>query len=363
MICLSMSLIQTIKNILKTILPNSIKRSDKKVDELKKEIEGLKKDIVSLQKETVQREKDLLKEVSSLKNDIQRLTVLSYDQLDPKLYPHALKQWYQGKTGDSINLDEPKTYNEKLQWAKVYDRNPLRTMLSDKLQVREWIKEKIGEEYLIPLLASYKKAEEIDFEALPDRFVLKANHGSGMNIIVRDKNKEDLQAIRKKANQWLRTNYAFQTGYELQYNDIPRRLIVEEYIENSGGELTDYKLFCFDGKCRFIQVLQDRSSGTLRTAFFDPLWNKYEFTKGNHPMIEKEIKKPDCLSELLRIAEVLSKGFPHVRVDLYVLDDGSIKFGEMTFTPGSGIAFFDPPEIDEWVGEMYHLPEKDISSE
>ena len=297
-----------------------------------------------------------LRTIEANSNELKKL---SYNHLDPGLYAHAVKQWYQDTTGNILDLDNPKTYNEKIQWMKVYDRDPRKTLLADKYLVRDWVKEKIGEEYLIPLLAVYRSAREIDFNSLPDAFVLKANHGSGMNAIIRNKHSENLEAIRSRAEDWLRQNFTFSYGYEFQYNDIPRRLIAEQYLENMDGDMPDYKFFCFDGKCRFIEYIANRKNGG-NTAIFDSQWKRLPFVIRPYKIIEDNIPMPQVLPDMINVAEKLAEGFSHVRVDLYRLDNDKIKFGEMTFTTSSGTTPWVPSEADLWVGEMFHLPEKNL---
>ena len=307
---------------------------------------------------------DIHSHISDLENRIRIMEMnqknfenLLYDHLDPALFSHVIKRWYQNNTGNILNLEDPKTYNEKIQWMKVFDRDPRKTMLSDKYLVRDWVKDKIGEEYLIPLLAVYRRAEEIDFERLPRSFVLKANHGCGMNYIVRDKTHENFEMIRQRARDWLETNYAYQFGYELQYNDINRKLIVEQYLENIDGDLPDYKFWCFDGKCKFIELIIGRGSEEgPRFGFYNTFWDLQPFSTGTYPKLKHSVEKPDSLEKMIEIAETLSEGFPHVRVDLYLLDNGIIKFGEMTFTTSSGVCRWDPPEADLLIGNLINLP-------
>ena len=239
---------------------------------------------------------------------------------------------------------------------KVYDRDPRKTLLADKYLVRDWVKEKIGEEYLIPLLAVYRSAKEIDFDSLPDAFVLKANHGNGMNAIIRNKQSENLEAIRSRAEGWLRQNFTFSYGYELQYNDIPRRIIVEKYMESHNGVMTELKVWCFSGKIGFLQIVRETLEEKSH-AFFDKDWNKTSFFTTILPLINEDIPAPGNLSKIIQIAETLSSGFPFVRVDLYLLEDGTIKFGEMTFSPASGIVQWNSPEADKFVGNLLTLPE------
>ena len=286
--------------------------------------------------------KKLKKKIRTLISIIIKIC-LSYNHLPKRLYAHALRIWYRDVTGNVLNIDTPRTFNEKIQWMKVYDQDPLKTLLADKYLVRDWVKKKIGEEYLIPLLAVYRSADEIDFDALPNSFVLKANHGSHMNYIVRDKSNENLDEIRRIARKWMKINFAFICGYELHYNDIPRVLIVEKYIGTMDSALPDYKFWCFDGKCHFIELVT-KDLNQPHSAMYDRQWNRLHFTTGTYPLIEESIPMPEALPDMIKTAEKLAEGFPHVRVDLYLLDNGEIKFGEMTFTTSSGKCRWNPPE-------------------
>lgn len=329
-------IMSSFKEMLKKIYPSPASSFNREIGNLKKRIKSLEDSNGDLEK---------------------RIEHLMYNQLDPALYPHAIKQWYQDVTGNVLDLSSPRTYNEKIQWLKAYDHDPRKTLLADKYLVRDWVRDKIGEEYLIPLLGVYRNANEIDFDSLPDKFVLKGNHGSSMNYIVTNKKKENFEEIRNIANGWLRQNFAFSFGYEMHYNDIPRRLIAEQYIGSEGVDLPDYKFWCFGGKCRFIGVHKYRYTDP-HMVMFSPEWEKLSFSTGASAPLEEDVKRPSVLPEMLRIAEKLSEGFTHVRVDLYLLNDRDIKFGEMTFTPSSGVCRWTPPETDLMVGEMLELPDK-----
>lgn len=281
-----------------------------------------------------------------------------YFNLDPTQYEEEIKLWYQAATGKVLDLSNPQTYNEKLQWLKLFDKNPLKTRLADKYLVREWIKEKIGEEHLIPLIGVWDSFEEINWELLPEQFAMKATHGSGWNLIVRDKEAINYQAVQEQFDAWLKMNYAYVTGLELHYLGIKPRIIAEQYIVNSDGDTPDYKLWCFNGKVEFIQVIIGRGESP-HMALYDCDWNLLPFSTGAYPLIPYAYPRPLQLEEMIQIAETLSEGFPHVRVDLYLLDSGAIKFGEMTFTTSSGITPWTPPEADFWVGEMLTLPAKE----
>lgn len=268
----------------------------------------------------------------------------------------ALRDWYYEQTGNDLDLEHPRTYNEIIQWTKMYDFDDEKCRLVDKYLVRDWVKEKIGERYLIPLIGVWDRVEDIDFEALPQSFVLKCNHGCGYNIIVKDKTEEDFDNIRKKLNDWLHEQFAFKYGFELQYARIQPRIIAEQYIENENEDLYDYKVFCFNGKAKYIMFLSNRKRG-LKMQFYDLDWNLQPFVY-NYERGEMQVEKPQNLSELIACAEKLAQGFIQVRVDFYQLNDGTWKFGEMTFTSASGAAKWNPAEYDRILGEMIQMPEK-----
>lgn len=273
-------------------------------------------------------------------------------------YKTELENWYRHASGNShFSIDNPQTFNEKIQWLKLYDSTPIKTRLADKYLVRDWVKEKIGEEYLIPLLGVYDDFEEIDFDKLPNQFVIKCNHGSGYNIVVKNKSELDLNETKIKINNWMNENFAFKVGCELHYRDIQPKIVIEKYIENeaSGEDLYDYKFWCFNGKVAYIQFLSERNTNGLKMAFYDRDWNKQKFVY-SYPLDTKTIEKPNNLQEMLNLAEKLSAGFNHVRVDFYRLDDGTIYFGEMTFTSMSGICEWNDENINLKFGQMIALP-------
>ena len=278
-----------------------------------------------------------------------------YERLQISEYKRELALWFKERTGKTLNLDNPQTFNEKIQWLKLYDSTPLKTRLADKYLVRDWVKEKIGEQYLIPLLGVYDSFDEIDFDKLPDRFVMKCNHGSGWNIIVKDKSKLDMKEAKEKLDRWLKTNFAYITGFELQYRNMQPKIIIEEYIENRNvHDLYDYKFWCFNGKVEYIQFLSERQNG-LKMAFYDIQWKKQNFVY-NYPLDIKNIIKPDNLDIMIKLAEKLSAGFSHVRIDFYRLDDGTIYFGEYTFTSMSGICKWNLNNINSKLGKLIKLP-------
>lgn len=275
-------------------------------------------------------------------------------RMDPTHYRAAIEKWYLARTGVALNLDNPQTYDEKIQWLKLYDSTPEKGRLSDKYLVRTWIAEQIGEEYLVPLLGVYNSPDEIDFNVLPDKFVLKATHGCGWNILVRDKQALNIEAAKAQLQTWLDMDYSFVEMFELQYRYCEPRIIAEAYLENENDDLYDYKFFCFGGEVACIGFVRGRG-GNSGEACFTKHWEKLPCTYYTHPRIEEDIPRPPQLECALAIAEKLSQGFPHVRVDLYLLPDGSIRFGEMTFSTLTGISLWNPPEYNYAFGSLIDL--------
>lgn len=280
--------------------------------------------------------------------DIARLKALSAEE-----YPAILARVYAEKIGHPLNLDEPTVYTEKMQWAKLYDTDPRRTLLSDKFRVREWVAEKIGEEYLIPLLGVWDRFDDIDFSALPKQFALKTNHGSGTNEIVRDKGKLKRGSLKRKFDDWMAMDFAYTTHFEMHYSAIERKIIAEQYMETERGELQDYKFLCFDGKPYFCWVDLGRYGAHSRTVF-DLDWELQPWTQAEYGISKEPIPKPKNFEKMVELATVLCQGFSHVRVDFYNVD-GKIYFGEMTFTNGSGLDRIVPEEYDAMLGALWQL--------
>ena len=276
--------------------------------------------------------------------------------LSPQRYPEELlKELYKG-TGEVLNLDNPLTYNAKIQWLKLYDNTKEKTRLCDKLLVRDYVRDKIGEEYLIALLGVWDRFDDIDFATLPNSFVLKTNHSCKTNIIVPDKTYLDIAAAKYNIDYWMQDNYACH-NLELHYADIVPKIIAEEYVSNSNEDLHDYKVLCFNGKAQNILYMQGRASD-LRLAFYDLNWIKLNISCNEIPIVEEDIPKPEKLELMIHLAETLAEGFALVRVDFYVLNDGSIRFGEMTFTPANGMNNWHPEEVNRDWGTKLLLPEE-----
>ena len=271
-------------------------------------------------------------------------------------YPELLCDWYFEETGKKLNLEHPRTYNEKVQWLKLHDTTPLKTQLSDKYMVRQWVSEKIGEKYLIPLLGVWDSFDEIDFDMLPNQFVLKANHGCGWLVIVKNKSKFDKMAAKKKFDVWMNANFAYCAGLELQYRDIKPRIIAEQYLEDKSGGLADYKFYCFESKPYCVDHLTNRfSKKGYRAVMYDLNWKPTSWTNDANHEPGDVTKKPDNFDEMVHAAAMLCAGFHHVRIDFYNVN-GQMYFGEMTFTSASGLEHFEPEEWNLKLGEMIKLP-------
>ena len=257
--------------------------------------------------------------------------------------------------GRTLDLKHPTTFNEKLQWLKLYDRKPEYKMMVDKYAVRDYIKEKLGEEYLIPLIGVWENPDEIDFGVLPEQFVLKCNHNSGLGMcICRDKSKLDIDKVRKELKKGLVQDY-YLTGREWPYKDVPRKIICEKYMSEGNGDIKDYKFLCFNGQVKAILVCAERASKDgVKMTFFDTKWNVMPF-KRSCPRIKEDITKPLKLDDMLMYAHKLAEGIPFVRVDFYEIE-GKVYFGEITFYPASGFSPFYPEEWDSILGSWIELP-------
>lgn len=274
--------------------------------------------------------------------------------LPDKLY---LSMLYYKTFGKSINWNNPKTFNEKLQWLKLYNRNPEYTIMVDKIKAKDWVAERIGEEHIIPTLGVWNTPDEIDFDSLPNQFVLKCNHNSGIGMyICKDKSKMDVEAVKKELWKGLKHNFYLQ-GREWPYKDIPRKILAEKYITPDMGhsDLLDFKFYCFDGIPKLIMVAGGRDSGDKRFAYYDTEWNPIDIQWGA-PKPDKNYKKPEQLQHMLEIASCLAKKLPHVRIDLYCIDN-NILFGEITMFDASGFETISPYDFDIYLGNLIRLPD------
>lgn len=280
---------------------------------------------------------------------------------DRKSDEKYLRLKYRAKMGKKLELDEPRTFNEKLQWLKLHDRRPEYTVMVDKHRVREYISEKLGAQYLIEQLGVWDSPDEIDFAALPDRFVMKCNHNSGLGMcICTDKASLDMERVKAELRKGLEQDY-YLTGREWPYQDVPRKIVAEQFLESDGGGLTDHKIHCFNGVPRFILVCRDRfTESGLVEDFYTPAWERMEVKRPKIPNGAAPLPKPEKLDEMLALAEKLSKDIPFLRVDLYLVE-GKIYFSELTFFPASGFEGYDPPEWDRTFGQWLELPAKQTS--
>jgi len=290
----------------------------------------------------------------TLQNILKKMKLLLFFIPD-KLY---LKLYYYCVFKKALHINDPKTYNEKIQWLKLYDRNPIYIDIVDKFKVRNYVNNTIGERYLVPLLGVYDSFEEIDFSSLPAKFVMKCTHDSGGVYICKDKNLINYPRLKKQFKIWLNTKY-YRIAREWPYKYVKPRILIEEYLEtNTKQPIRDYKFFCFNGKVQALFVASDRGIDT-RFDFFDRNFNHLPFIQ-HYKNFDRYIERPEDLDIMIEIAERLgNSSFPHVRVDLYNLN-GIIFFGEMTLYHFGGAVPFEPPEWDEIFGEWITLPAKSL---
>lgn len=279
--------------------------------------------------------------------------VASRMPIPDKLYLHIK---YYCCIGKPLHLKNPRTFNEKLQWLKQYGRRPIDTILSDKYAVKDYVAKAIGSKYVIPLIGVWERFEDIDFDKLPNRFVLKCTHNSGGIVVCKDKSNLDLIDARRILSSALKHDF-YVRSREKAYKNIPRRIIAEEYMEDSKtNELRDYKFFCFDGEPKALFVASERQIDGEETKFdfFDMDYKHLPIING-HPNAEVLPEKPEKFEEMKELAAKLSLGIPHVRVDFYEVD-GHVYFGEMTYSHWGGMTPFEPEEWDYIFGEWITLP-------
>jgi len=280
-----------------------------------------------------------------------------YYTLPQTQYAKEICLWYKKHTQRELNIEKPKTLFEKIQWLKLYDSMPVKARLADKYLVREWVAQQIGQEYLIPLLGVWDSFDEIDYDALPDQFVMKLNHSSHDAFLV--ENREIRSIIKKNRitdlEERLRRRYGFKAGFEIHYNAISPRIIAEERLMDPEGNLLEYRFFCIHGEPRFVMVDKKTKSDLYRSCF-DMDWNSVKYQERYDPVSPKP-EKPENYDEMCDIARKLSKEFAFVRVDLYNIK-GRIYFGEMTFTPSSGLPGGIFLHVDLYYGSQLALPEK-----
>lgn len=287
-------------------------------------------------------------------NQLLYYIICKYPKLikDDKKYIQLLWKY---KMNYSLDLDNPKTFNEKLQWLKLYNRKPEYTIMVDKYLVKEYVAEIIGREYIIPTLAVWNSVDDIDFQLLPKQFVLKCTHDSGGLVICKDKSLLDIDKVKIRIQRSLNTDY-YMLGREWPYKNVQRRILAEQYMEDlDTHELRDYKFFCFNGEPRFLFIATGRQTQSEPCFdFFDMDFNHLPFRHG-HPNASILPSKPKNFELMKTLSKKLSRGLTHVRVDLYEIN-GKVYFGELTFFHHSGMVPFEPQEWDYKLGEMIELP-------
>lgn len=280
-------------------------------------------------------------------------TVKLVDLLPDSTY---LKLIFYARLGYRLNLKSPKTFNEKIQWLKLYDKHPEYTRMVDKVDAKEYVASIIGQEYIIPTFGVWDSIQDIDWEKLPQQFVVKSTNDSGGVVVCKDKSLFNVDKAVEKLQRTGNRDYT-KINKEYPYHNVSHRYIAEQYLEDeSGFELKDYKIFCFNGVPKFLFVATGRQQNDTRFDFFDCEFNHLP-VKNGHPNADIQPTKPQNFEEMLEIASRLSQGIPHVRVDLYNVK-GRVYFGEMTFFHWSGIVPFEPIEWDYKFGEYIKLPNK-----
>ena len=265
-----------------------------------------------------------------------------------------LKKLFKCHMKRELNLDNPQTFNEKLQWLKLYDRKPEYTTMVDKYAVKKYVADIIGEEYIIPTLGVWNHFDEIDFDKLPNQFVLKCTHDSGGIVICKDKNKLALKSAKKKIEKCLKRNY-YWSSREWPYKDVKPRIIAEKFLSDEGKEeLADYKVLCFNGEPKLIEVHKGRFYGNHTADNYDEFWNKTDIEQYDLPKSDEILPKPKFLEEMLHLSRLLSKDLIHVRVDWYFTNN-RLYFGELTFFDGSGYNLFCG-DADGLLGSWIKLP-------
>lgn len=273
--------------------------------------------------------------------------------IDTEKYKHICINGLK-RHGFPCDLDNPTTIQEKLMWLNVYDTNPLKVMCADKIKVHEYCKEKLGEDICVPIIKTYDKVEDINWGELPQQFVIKCNHGSGMNIIVKDKKKLDVQDSIKRLKFWMGDDFTFRNGFEAHYHDIPHKIFVEKYMNDGNETLYDYKFWCFNGKPKIYTINDGNGHGKWMT-FYDMNQNMLPYKRvdfrGEPP---SNIQQPSQFSLMEKYGEILSKDFMFVRVDFYEIG-GKVYLGELTFTLGVCLFKYSDEKYDKEVGKMLKL--------
>lgn len=302
--------------------------------------------------------KMILNKLGLIKFDIYEFLYNNYyKNLKKEEFRNELIDWYKYRSGENVNpLINPKTFNEKVQWLKLNDSSQLKTICADKYAVRKIVAEKIGKKYLVPFLGNWERYEDIDFSKLPEEMIFKSTTGSGRYKIIRNKMNINYEDLKESMDMWQKLPYGY-AGMEIHYLDIPRKIICEKLLNMTGPSVVDYKIHCFNGNAMIVEYMSDRKNNSYCESWFDTRWNKLNIIiDADNAFNHKEIPDPpENLEEMIKIANILSKDFIYVRVDLYEID-GDIYFGELTFTPANGYDEWEGNESQILVGDLLRLP-------
>lgn len=294
------------------------------------------------------------------KTDVKKIHYNLGAALDEKKKIEILSEAFNRRVGYPLNLEDPKTMNEKIMWMKLYYQDPEITQCADKFTVKDYVTEHVGAQYTVPTITSWSDPDEIDFDALPDQFVLKVNWSSGYYIIVRDKSTLDIEKAKTKLRKWLKPDRnSYYQYFNWAYKYMKPAIYAEEFLDTGDAQPDDFKFYCCNGEPKFALVVTGRGTENQTRSFVDMDWKVMPFGRQGMEIAEK-VTKPKCLDDMMRLCRILSAKFPFVRVDFYEVD-GRIYVGEMTFYPGGGLLPFDPPEWDAILGDMITLPQKMIT--
>lgn len=303
--------------------------------------------------------RDLKEQLLSLEIDSECIRCVPVYKSDTEKLPYMtesemleeISNIYVARIGKTPNLKNPITYTEKVNADKINMGNEKCTLLADKYLVKNYIRDELGEKYVVPLLGVWDKAEDINYDLLPDKFVLKVNNASGRNILVKNKKQLNIEDTNNQLNKWMSENYGY-VGFSLQYRGIKPKIICEEYLDGLAENVYDYQFFCFNGEPKFIWCVNGSHRAGCRASFYDLEWNMQPFSFG-YPKDDKLAPKPSKLNEMIELSRKLSKDFQHVRVDLYEMPDGRLLFGEMTFQTWGGFRRFYPHKYDLMMGRLF----------
>ena len=273
-----------------------------------------------------------------------------------------LGKWFKIQIGNDLNLSNPVTYQEKMQWLKLYDRKKIYTIMADKIRMKDFVSEKIGDEYVVPIINQWNSPKEIDFSELPNQFVLKCNHNSGTGMYI-CKNKADLnmQEVIKNLEKGIRENY-FSLRREWPYKNIEKKIFAEEYLKNKdGSEIIEYKVLCFEGKAKLVELILNRFKQNATQDFYTPEWKKTEIYESDIPPSDYEVEPPKNLKKIIEVSQVLAKDIHHLRVDWYEVN-GKLYVGELTFFDGAGFSLFYPLKYNEIIGSWIQLDSEEMQT-